>query len=250
MRCATRPLARLLACSVALAALVVACAPAPPPAPPAAGGGGERSGRAAPADQRRNRQAGHGPERVGRRPRRGAGLARSGLGGGRRRLVAGAALPVRPARRLRGPELQAGADARRDLDRRSTTDVWEFKLRRGVTFHNGDAFSAADVKYSFDVYADERSARQNSLEAVASVEQVDPYTIRLHTTAPSPALLTNLAMLNDHAARRAREGRRRGVRRPSDRHAGRTASSSSSAASAWCSRRTPPTGAARSRRRA
>jgi peptide/nickel transport system substrate-binding protein len=76
------------------------------------------------------------------------------------------------------------------------TNTWEFKLRRGVTFHNGDPFTAADVKYTYDLFADERSARRNSLETVASVEVVDPYTIRIHTNAPSPALLTNLTMLN------------------------------------------------------
>ncbi|MGH2744103.1 MAG: ABC transporter substrate-binding protein, partial [Thermoleophilaceae bacterium] len=28
-------------------------------------------------------------------------------------------------------------------------DVWEFKLRRGVTFHNGDRLRAKDVEYTF-----------------------------------------------------------------------------------------------------
>ena len=76
------------------------------------------------------------------------------------------------------------------------TNTWEFKLRRGVTFHNGDPFTAADVKYTYDLFADERSARRQSLETVASVEVVDPFTIRIHTNTPSPALLTNLTMLN------------------------------------------------------
>src|SRR4051812_11136096 len=28
--------------------------------------------------------------------------------------------------------------------------TWEFKLRKGVRFHNGDPLTAEDVKYSFD----------------------------------------------------------------------------------------------------
>jgi peptide/nickel transport system substrate-binding protein len=75
-------------------------------------------------------------------------------------------------------------------------NTWEFKLRRGVTFHNGDPFTAADVKYTYDLFADERSARRHSLETVASVEIVDPYTIRIITNTLSPALLANLSMLN------------------------------------------------------
>ena len=30
--------------------------------------------------------------------------------------------------------------------------VYEFKLREGVTFHNGDSFTAEDVKFSFERY--------------------------------------------------------------------------------------------------
>jgi peptide/nickel transport system substrate-binding protein len=54
--------------------------------------------------------------------------------------------------------------------------VYEFVLRKGVTFHNGDAFTADDVKFSFDRY--KGAAAKLLKERVAAVEIVDPHRIR------------------------------------------------------------------------
>jgi peptide/nickel transport system substrate-binding protein len=63
--------------------------------------------------------------------------------------------------------------------------VYEFKLREGLKFHNGDAFSAEDVKFSFLRY------KLNILqEKVREVEIVDPYRVRFHLHRPWPDFMT------------------------------------------------------------
>src|SRR5437773_12577476 len=54
--------------------------------------------------------------------------------------------------------------------------VYEFKLREGLKFHNGDPFTAEDVKFSF--YR-AKSARARK-EIVREVEIVGPYRVRFH----------------------------------------------------------------------
>src|SRR5512145_278366 len=62
--------------------------------------------------------------------------------------------------------------------------VYEFKLREGLRFHNGDPFTAEDVKFSFQRY---RGVSAKLLhERVKAVDIVDPHRIRfvLHTPWP------------------------------------------------------------------
>ncbi|MGH7389734.1 MAG: ABC transporter substrate-binding protein [Candidatus Rokuibacteriota bacterium] len=62
--------------------------------------------------------------------------------------------------------------------------TYEFKLREGLKFHNGDPFTADDVKFSFHRY---RGAGSKLLkERVKTVEVVDPHRVRfvLHTPWP------------------------------------------------------------------
>jgi len=66
--------------------------------------------------------------------------------------------------------------------------VYEFKLRRGVTFHNGDPVTAEDARFSFERY---KGAGVKDLQArVRQVEVVDPMTVRFHLKAPWPDFLT------------------------------------------------------------
>jgi peptide/nickel transport system substrate-binding protein len=66
--------------------------------------------------------------------------------------------------------------------------VYEFTLRQGVQFHNGDAFTAEDVKFSFERY--KGAAARLLHERVKTVEVVDPQRIRFVLQAPWPDFLT------------------------------------------------------------
>src|SRR5262245_50414476 len=65
--------------------------------------------------------------------------------------------------------------------------VYEFKLREGLRFHNGDPFTAEDVKFSFHRYKGV-SARLLQ-ERVKTVEVVDPHRVRFVLGAPWPDFL-------------------------------------------------------------
>jgi peptide/nickel transport system substrate-binding protein len=78
--------------------------------------------------------------------------------------------------------------------------TWEFSLRRGVRFHDGEAFNADTVLFNLD-----RMFRRNldkhgvkdvaagtqfdkTFPFVSRWEKVDDYTVRVHTSEPSPNL--------------------------------------------------------------
>jgi len=66
--------------------------------------------------------------------------------------------------------------------------TYEFKLRRGLRFHNGDPVGSDDVKFSFERY---QGAGAKELKArVRDVEIVDPLTVRFHVKEPWPDFMT------------------------------------------------------------
>ncbi|HLJ62200.1 MAG TPA: ABC transporter substrate-binding protein [bacterium] len=75
-----------------------------------------------------------------------------------------------------------------------TPTTWVFHLRRGVTFHDGQPFTADDVVYTFETILDPSSkAPYRSLYTpITKVEKVDAYTVRMTTSAPYAPLLSYL----------------------------------------------------------
>jgi peptide/nickel transport system substrate-binding protein len=68
------------------------------------------------------------------------------------------------------------------------------KLRQGVTFHDGEKFDAAAVKFNIERHKTiAGSNRRGELLPVQSVDVVDPSTVRLNLSAPFSPLLTVLA---------------------------------------------------------
>ena len=66
--------------------------------------------------------------------------------------------------------------------------TYDFTLRKGVKFHNGDALTSEDVKYTFDRY---RGAGAKPLkERVAAVETPSPYQVRFRLKNPWPDFMT------------------------------------------------------------
>jgi peptide/nickel transport system substrate-binding protein len=65
--------------------------------------------------------------------------------------------------------------------------VYEFKLREGLKFHNGDPFTAEDVKFSFLRY--KGTSAKMLHERVKSVDIVDQHRIRFVLGAPWPDFL-------------------------------------------------------------
>ena len=71
--------------------------------------------------------------------------------------------------------------------------TYTFKLRQGVTFHDGSAFSADDVIFSMDTMM--ASAMNGAISFFASWSKVDDFTVTVSRNAPSVNLLEALAMV-------------------------------------------------------
>jgi peptide/nickel transport system substrate-binding protein len=73
--------------------------------------------------------------------------------------------------------------------------TYTFKLKEGVTFHNGDEFTADDVVYTFNWIMDEAnvSTRAANFELVETVEAPDPQTVVVTLTEADVTFMVNVA---------------------------------------------------------
>jgi len=67
--------------------------------------------------------------------------------------------------------------------------TWQFKLRQGVKFQNGEDFNAEAVKYTVERMLEPDAVRAlYSFGILDRVEIIDDYTVNIHTKSPDPIL--------------------------------------------------------------
>lgn len=76
-------------------------------------------------------------------------------------------------------------------------NTWEFTLKQGLTFPNGEPLDSSAVKFSFDYVMDEENNKDLSgrFGAIDHVEAPDSQTFRVVTKSPTPLLPRTMAML-------------------------------------------------------
>ncbi|MBI1847714.1 MAG: hypothetical protein HYR86_12170 [Candidatus Rokubacteria bacterium] len=81
--------------------------------------------------------------------------------------------------------------------KRLSPTTWQFALRRGVKFHNGDDFNADCVKFTLDraTSPETKATISSELSTIASTEIVDPFTVNVITRTPDFLLPVRLGEL-------------------------------------------------------
>ena len=74
--------------------------------------------------------------------------------------------------------------------------TWRFKLREGVTFHNGNPFTAQDVVASLTRVSHETSPLKGNLPAYVSSRVVDDLTVDITLNGTYPLLLNDLTNIH------------------------------------------------------
>ncbi|MBL4615099.1 MAG: ABC transporter substrate-binding protein [Magnetovibrio sp.] len=86
------------------------------------------------------------------------------------------------------------------LSWKATDDTtWDIKLRKGVTFHDGTSFTAADVVFTYKRFPNvpnSPSAFTKFGKTFESIEAVDDYTLRIKTKGRQPLTPNNLAQVS------------------------------------------------------
>lgn len=104
--------------------------------------------------------------------------------------------------------------------------TWEFQIRKGVKFHNGDSLTADDIKYSYErllskslnaicawILLDIEGATEyhsGSAKSVSGIKVINPYTLTITLKTPYTGFLLNLgqtaaAVISKHAFEQERK---------------------------------------------
>ncbi len=92
-------------------------------------------------------------------------------------------------------------------------DVWEFKLRKGVKYHDGTPFTADDVVFTMNRVKLPTSDFKNYVKSVVEVKKVDSHTVQLITKGPNPILPNQLTQIGIMSAAWAKKHK---VEKPQD----------------------------------
>src|SRR5262245_50827467 len=95
----------------------------------------------------------------------------------------------------RDPSLKLVPALAAEMPKLVAPTTWEFKLRKGVKFHNGEEFTAESVKFSIERLINPANKLRGSstFGPLERVDIVDTHTVRIHTKKPWPVFLSNIS---------------------------------------------------------